>query len=120
MSWRGAPSLPFTRIAIVAQVPSESGVYGVFRGEQCILVGSTWNLKAYLLELITGINGSEELSVKYELLPEEMAADRSAALNRELMAPDNSATPANDKGRREGITFWDTSVPGDSSSAHEA
>ena len=69
MPWREATSLPFTRIAIVAQVPSESGVYGVFRGDQCVLVGSTWNLKAHLLELITAINGTDELSVKYELLP---------------------------------------------------
>ena len=120
MSWRGAPSLPFTRIAIVAQVPAESGVYGVFRGEQCILVGSTWNLKAHLLELITGISGTEELSLKCELLPEETAADRSAALNRELKATDNSVTPADGKGRVEGITFWETSVSGDPSSAHDA
>ena len=120
MPWRDATSLPFTRIAIVAQVPSESGVYGVFRGEQCVLVGNTWNLKAHLLELITGISGNDELSVKYVLLPEETAAERAAALNRELKSAAHPVMPTNGNGRLQGITFWDTSVAGDPSNAHDA
>jgi|SRR4051794_9887325 len=120
MPWREAISLPFTRIAIVAQVPSESGVYGVFRGEQCVLVGNTWNLKARLLELITGISGTDQLSVKYELLPEETAADRAAALNRELKSMDHPVILANGNGHLHGISFRDTGVGGDPSSAHDA
>jgi hypothetical protein len=120
MPWREATSLPLTRIAIVAQVPSESGVYGVFRGDECVLVGSTWNLKAHLLELITAIDATDELSVKYELVPEEKAAERSAALNRELKSTHHPVMPPNGKGRPQGITFWDTSVAGDPSSAHDA
>jgi len=120
MPWRDAASLPFTRIAIVAQVPSESGVYGVFRGDLCVLVGSTWNLKAHLLELITGISGADELSVKYELLPEEAAAERSAALNRELTSTRLSVIPTNGNGQNDRIRFWDTRAAGDSSNAHEA
>lgn len=120
MYWREALSLPFTRIAIVSQVPSESGVYGVFREEQCVLVGNTWNLKAHLLELITGISGTDQLSVKYELLPEETATERAAALNRELKSTHSPVIQANGKGHLHGLSFWDTGLGADPSSAHDA
>lgn len=120
MPWRDSVSLPFTRIAIVAQVPSESGVYAVFHGEKCVLIGNTWNLKAHLLELITGISDSDELSIKYEVLPEERAAERSETLNRELKKVQQAAPSANGNGHLPGITFWDNAAGADPSNAHEA
>ncbi len=89
MPWRDARSIPFTRIDIVAHVPSRSGVFAVLNEEQtCILVSATWNLKARLLDLANVLT-SQVLSITYELCPEDECAGRSAELNQELLRPAN-------------------------------
>jgi len=106
MPWPNATTAPFSRIGIVAGVPSDSGVYGIFRGDSCMLVGDTWNLKARLLELISTIPVVEELVVGYELCSESKAAELSASLQRELVDRSPVVTPMQQAGQDHGIRFW--------------
>jgi hypothetical protein len=86
MPWRNAASIPFTRIDIVARMPSESGVYGIHAGESCILVGESWNLKARALELAAALTDVSHLTIKYELCGEDERLDRKSALMAELVS----------------------------------
>jgi len=72
-----------------------------------VLVGSSWNLKAHLLELITRLPSTEDLDIRYELHPEDKAAELSAALTRDL-ARAGSAASASEAQHSPGITFWET------------
>lgn len=87
MSWRNPQHLPFTRLDIAAALPSESGVYSVFDGEYCLMVGEAWNLKARLLELANVLSDLDELTIIYELCPETERPDRYGELMTAL-APD--------------------------------
>jgi thymidine kinase len=84
MPWRDAISLPFTRIEIVSRVPSESGVYGIIDGDNCVFVGESWNLKARLLELAGVLSDVEHLKIMCEVCPDEDRSERKIALAREL------------------------------------
>ena len=108
MPWRDAISLPFTRIDIVARVPSESGVYGILDEDCCIFVGESWNLKGRLLELAAVLAEVSHLTIQYELCSDEERGQRKNALMRELIgdrASDAMPVPA-----LPGISF---SVPAD-------
>lgn len=85
MPWLQPSSVPFNRLHIVATVPSESGVYGIFDAEVCVFVGESWNLKARLLELASVLTEIGHLTVRYELCAEEIRAARTADLRAELM-----------------------------------
>ncbi len=108
MPWRNAQSVPFTRIGIVSQVPSESGVFALIAGDAYVLVAESWNLKARLLDLINTLTLPVEMTVLYELCPEADAEARKLELRKEFMPSEESA-PA-PSGRPPGITFW--SAPG--------
>jgi len=107
MPWQHAVSLPFSRIGIAAQVPATSGLYGIFRGDRCVLVGNTWNLKAHLLELITRLPSTEDLNLKFELHTEKEAAELSAALTGELARARSAPASAAEAPHPPGITFWE-------------
>jgi hypothetical protein len=85
MSWRDSKSVSFTRLDIVAHVPSESGVYAILDGDCCMHVGDSWNLKARLLEVANVIADSGRLTVMYELCPEDQLALRRSVLSAELL-----------------------------------
>jgi len=104
MPWRSPQSAPFTRIGIVSQVPSESGVFGLVAGDTWLLVAESWNLKARLLDLINTLSAPVELTVVYELCPEAEAEVRCGELARQLVVSrEQPAAPAE---RPPGITFW--------------
>jgi hypothetical protein len=86
MPWRESKSIPFTRIDIVARVPSDSGVYGIFEGECCIFIGESWNLKARLLELANVLTEIAHLTITYELCSDDARTDRKLELTNELLA----------------------------------
>jgi hypothetical protein len=85
MPWRDAISLSFSRIDIVAHIPSESGVYGIHDGACCIFVGESWNLKARLLELAAALTDVSHLTITYELCDDSERVARKAALMAELI-----------------------------------
>jgi hypothetical protein len=102
MPWREAHSIPFTRIEIVAHVPSSSGIFAIFDEQQiCMLLGASWNLKARLLELANVLT-SQVLSITYEVCPDGECSVRREELHRELRHMSPASVP--DK-KLPGITF---------------
>jgi hypothetical protein len=106
MSWRAPQTVPLTRIAVVARVPSESGVYAIYDGEVCLLVGEAWNLKARLLELMNVLQDVADFHVTFDMCAEEVRVARKEELAAELLHSD----PAIDARVRHvpGISFWNT------------
>lgn len=106
MHWRDPHTVPLTRIDIVSQVPSDSGVYAILDGEDCLLVGDAWNLKARLLELMNVIQDSGDFSIIYELCSEEESAIRKETLSAALIRK----PPATGIRAKElpGISFWNS------------
>lgn len=100
MPWREPKNLRLTRIDVVAQVPSESGVYAILDGEACILVGEAWNLKARLLEMMNVLQDIGEFHLTYELCPEEDRVRRKEELGATLL---KKSSP---------IDFRSTDLPG--------
>lgn len=90
MSWRDSSTVPFSRIGIVSQIPSESGVYAIYDGQCCVFVGEAWNLKARLLELASVLVEFSYLSITFELCPEAYRADRKKELTAALLNPDEA------------------------------
>ena len=95
MPWRDARTVPFTRLGVVSQVPSESGVFAIMDGGICLLIGETWNLKARLLELINVLSGEEELTVTWECCDDGEREKRRHQLASEIThkndEPDNGS-----------------------------
>jgi len=120
MPWQDSVSAPFSRLSIVSRVPSASGVYGVFHGECCVLIGHTWNLKAHLLELISTISATDVLTIRYELWPEDEAAHRSETLKRELTSPATPARITLADDQPSGLSFWTGGSDGADSGSPEA
>ena len=87
MPWRDARSVPFTRLGVVSQVPSEGGVFAVMDGGDCLLVSESWNLKARLLDLINVLNGEENLTVTWETCADQDRDLRRRQLAGDLMQP---------------------------------
>jgi hypothetical protein len=106
MPWRDPQTFPLTRIAVVARIPSESGVYAIYDGELCLLVGEAWNLKARLLELMNVLQDVGEFQVTVDLCAEEVRMARKEELAAELLRSD----PPDDLPLRglPGISFWNT------------
>lgn len=103
MPWRDAQTVPLTRIDIVSQVPSESGVYAIADGDVPLLVGEAWNLKARLLELMNVLQDVGEFRVTYELCREEERAARKQEISKTILR-----TPLGmeiEKRRLPGISF---------------
>lgn len=108
MPWRDPQSIPLTRIDIVSQVPSESGVYAIFEGEACLSVGEAWNLKARLLETMNVFPDGGDFTVIYELCEENERLGRKDDLARVLIRP---KTPVEPQGRQlPGISFWNSAI----------
>lgn len=108
MPWRDPHNVPLTRIDIVAQIPSESGVYAIMDADVCLLVGEAWNLKARLLELMNVIKEVGEFRVIYELCPDEERVTRKETLAATLL---RNPPPVEIRGRElPGISFWNNSV----------
>ena len=105
MLWRDPRTVPLTRIDIVAQVPSESGVYAILDGEACLLVGEAWNLKARLLELMNVLQDAGHFSVMYELCGEEERSVRKQTLASALIKKAPAAEIAREL---PGISFWNS------------
>src|SRR3712207_284018 len=104
MPWRDPKSVPLTRIDVVSQVPSDSGVYAILDDKVCLLVGEAWNLKARLLELMNVLQDIGEFSVTYELCPEDERITRKEAIGLALL---RTAPPVEIRSRElPGITFW--------------
>jgi hypothetical protein len=101
MPWRSPQSAPFTRIGIVSQVPSESGVFGLVSGDVWLLVAESWNLKARLLDLINTLSAPVELTIVYELCPEADAEARCREVRKALIM--SMEQPVE---RPPGISFW--------------
>ena len=106
MPWRDPQSIPLTRIDIVSQVPSESGVYAIFDGDVCLLVGEGWNLKARLLELVNLLQDVGEFRVIYELCSDDERVVRKESLARLLLR----SAPRIELPARQlpGISFWNS------------
>lgn len=106
MPWRDPKTVPLTRIDVVSQIPSESGVYAILDDHVYLLVGEAWNLKARLLELMNVLQDIGEFRVIYELCPEEERVARKEHLGLTLL---RTAPSANiQTGNLPGITFWDS------------
>jgi hypothetical protein len=93
MPWGEATQLPFSRIAIVSRVPSESGVYAIWDGDSWVFVGDSWNLRARLLELAAVLGEVEHLTIAYEVCPDERRSDRKVALTSELIGQRGELSP---------------------------
>jgi hypothetical protein len=108
MPWRDSHVIPLTRIDIVSQVPSESGVYAVMDNDTCLLVGEAWNLKARLLELMNILQDILALQLVYELCCEEERLARKEILASELLRsqPDVELPTRG----LPGISFWNSSI----------
>ena len=87
MPWRDARSVPFTRLGVVSQVPSEGGVFAIMDGGDCLLVSESWNLKARLLDLINVLNGEENLTVTWETCSDQEREFRHRQLAVDLLQP---------------------------------
>lgn len=85
MPWQEPISILFSRIDIVAHIPSASGVYGIFEGNSCIFVGESWNLKARLLELAAALTDVSHLTITYELCADDERTVRKNGLTAELL-----------------------------------
>lgn len=105
MPWQHSTTLPFSRIAIAASVPSESGVFGISANGQYLLLSSAWNLKARLLELISTVSESEPLTLTFELCPDAERQKRTEALARELPLRDAEEPLSAEQGP-SGLRFW--------------
>ena len=86
MPWRDARSVPFTRLGVVSQVPSEAGVFAIMDGGDCLLVSDSWNLKARLLDLINVLSGEENLTVTWESCAEGECENRVRQLTQDLFS----------------------------------
>lgn len=80
MSWSAPQTVAFTRLGIVAEVPSSPGVYAILDESACLLVGDAWNLKARLLELINAVASDSLLSVEYIVADESTLPEVRAAV----------------------------------------
>src|SRR4051794_24012448 len=108
MPWRDPHNVPLTRIDIVAQIPSESGVYAIMNRDACLLIGEAWNLKARLLELMNVVKELGEFHVIFELCPDEERIARKETLVSTLM---QTSRPVEISDRESpGISFWNNSV----------
>ena len=67
-------TVPFSRINVVSSIPSEGGVFGILSAGQYLLVSESWT-EGWLLDLINGLEGSEGLTVAFEVCAED---DRQA------------------------------------------
>ncbi|HYP14242.1 MAG TPA: hypothetical protein VEQ63_09985 [Bryobacteraceae bacterium] len=94
MPWREPNAVPFTRIGIVSQVPSEAGVYAISDGPSCIFVGESWNLKARLLELANVLTDISHLTIMYELCSEDQLGARKRELTAELLEKAGTRPPS--------------------------
>jgi hypothetical protein len=108
MPWRDPHNVPLTRIDIVAQIPSESGVYAIMDRDACLLVGEAWNLKARLLELMNVIRELGEFHVIYELCADEERIARKENIAATLLR----TLPSVEIRDRElpGISFRNSSI----------
>jgi hypothetical protein len=91
MPWSDPQTIPLTRIDIVSQVPSASGVYAIYDGELCLLVGEAWNLKARLLELMNILQDIGEFRVVYDLCEEAERVAYKDKLTADLLRTDSQA-----------------------------
>jgi hypothetical protein len=106
MPWRDPKTVPLTRIDVVSQIPSESGVYAILDEDVYLLVGEAWNLKARLLELMNVLQDIGEFQVIFELCPESERVARKEQLGSTLL----KKPPQSDIRTRNlpGLTFWDS------------
>ena len=106
MPWRDPKTIPLTRIDVVSKVPSDSGVYAILDTDFYLLIGEAWNLKARLLQLLNVLQDVGQLTVTYELCPEDERAARKEILGATLL---RSAPPSEmPRQALPGITFWDS------------
>ena len=87
MPWRDARSVPFTRLGVVSQVPSDGGVFAIMDGGDCLLVSESWNLKARLIDLINVLSGEENLTVTWETCSDQEREVRRWQLAGDLIQP---------------------------------
>jgi hypothetical protein len=106
MPWRDPKTVNLTRIDVVSQIPSDSGVYAILDEDVYLLVGEAWNLKARLLELMNLLQDIGEFRVIYELCSE----DERVARKEQIGATFLRTAPAVQLPNRElpGITFWNS------------
>jgi hypothetical protein len=106
MPWREPQTLALTRIGVISQVPSESGVYAIFDGDTCLLVGEAWNMKARLLELMNILQEMGEFQVTFELCPEDTRVARKEEVAATLLQTARCMeVPVRDL---PGISFWNS------------
>jgi len=90
-------------MGVVSSVPSEGGVFGILSGDAYVLISESWNLKARLLDLISVLNGPENLKVMYELCPEADRQKRAETLKQESVK--RQPAPLTSNGTLPGIRF---------------
>jgi hypothetical protein len=95
MPWIDARTIPYTRLGVVSQVPSDGGVFAIMDGESCLLVGESWNLKARLLELINVVSGEQELTVTWECCDDHEREPRRLQLSADLIPADDRDSTSN-------------------------
>lgn len=91
MPWKDARTVPFTRLGVVSQVPSNGGVFAIMDGESCLLVSESWNLKARLLELINVLSGEESLTVTWECCDDQDREMRRRQITDDLARREDGA-----------------------------
>jgi hypothetical protein len=92
MPWQDPKAIPFTRIFISAEVPSNSGIYGIFDGDLCVFVGESWNLKARLLALVNVLAEAANYTVVYETCSDQDRFQRHTSLSAEFLTPSSAAS----------------------------
>jgi hypothetical protein len=85
MPWQSPTTISFSRLEIVAGVPSDPGVFAIMDESSCLLVGETWNLKARLLDLANLVNGQTQLRITFECCADDAREARKAELLNELI-----------------------------------
>ncbi len=87
-------------------MPDSEGIYAIFDGDICLLVGESWNLKGRLLELMNILQDIGEFQVNYELCLDEERLARKDHLATELRGSSGTVDlPSRDL---PGISFWNS------------
>jgi hypothetical protein len=117
MPWQDPKVIPFSRILIAAEVPSNSGIYAIFDGDLCVFVGESWNLKARLLALANVLADASDYTVVYETCSDEDRLQRHIRLSAEFLPGPEILTspqgPPRDLGDRAAKPVLDRFVPSD-------
>ena len=93
MPWSNRKGFAFSRPSIITNAPSQSGIYGLYKGQQWIYFGESGNIRERLLADLGGdndyINRLRPTNFSFELHPENQRVERQNQLILEYHPPCN-------------------------------